>query len=162
MPRPSHTDPVALAPALAAPSPPALPSTTIRNRIGTTARSCASSTAKMLRPAIVASRFCSASSCSTIAVEDSARQAPITRLASTVLPKASAMPLIAVVVSTTCDMPSPNTSRRIVQSRSNDSSSPMVNSRKATPSSASRSTASCEVMVIACSHGKPSPMRPRL
>ena len=83
-----------------------------------------------------------------MAVDDSARQAPMISEASKGLPKAQAVAPMAAVVSATCSMPKPNTMRRMVHSRSNDSSRPMVNSRNTTPSSASWSTVSCEVMAM--------------
>jgi hypothetical protein len=95
-------------------------------------------------------------------VEDKARQAPITSEASNGLPNAQAVAPMAKVVTATCSMPKPNTMRRMVHSRSNDSSRPMVNSRNTMPSSASWSTVSCEVMAMTPSHGQVSASRPRL
>ena len=52
------------------------PSTETKTRIGMTARSCASSTEKLARPAVVVRRPAPDSSSSTMAVDDSARLAP--------------------------------------------------------------------------------------
>ena len=53
----------------------------------------------------------------TMAVEDSARQAPMTTAAAGLLPANMAMPAITAVHSTTCSVPSPNTRRRMVTRR---------------------------------------------
>ena len=86
--------------------------------IGTTARSCSSRTAKLARPVELIRRRCSDSSSMTIAVEDSARHRPMMTAAAPVLPSSAAMMLIATDEITTCRLPSPNTRRRMVSSRS--------------------------------------------
>ena len=121
-------------------SPPLWPraaSTVIVIRIGATARSWASNTEKVARPARALSRPRSAITGMTTAVEDRARPMPSTAADTRVCPITMNTADRATVQATTCDRPKPNTSRRIAFSRSHDSSRPIMNSRKETPSSAS-------------------------
>ncbi len=103
---------------------------------GTTAMSSISSTAKEARPVAVPSRRCSASTCTTSAVEDSARQAPTMKASRGVRPKARMAAPITSAQAAILTLPMPKTSRRMVFRRSKESSSPIMNSRKTTPSSA--------------------------
>jgi hypothetical protein len=80
------------------------------------------------------------SNCMTMAVDDSDRHAPSTIDAAGELPNCHATAPITEAEITICKLPRPNTRRRICQSRSSDSSSPIMNSRKITPSSASACT----------------------
>ncbi len=110
------------------------------NRRGATARSWNSSTAKAVRPAPEFSRLRSASSGITIAVEDRASVPPSSAATATGTP----MPIPAAIRTSpdtpTCNGPSPNTSRRRADRRSNDSSSPIMNIRNTTPNSATAAT----------------------
>ena len=72
----------------------------------------------------------------TMAVEESARQAPMIRAAAGGWPSHRAPKLMTTAVSRTCSPPSPNTRRRMVIMRRIDSSRPMKNSRKTMPRSA--------------------------
>ena len=103
----------------------------------------------------------------TIAVEDKARQAP--RITDTVggLPYRLAMPPITAAERIICRLPSPNTRRRIVFSRSKDSSMPIMNSRNTTPSSAMPATFLASTTVSQYRNGnclisEPSPSGPRM
>ena len=117
-------------------SPPLAPRMPMKSRMGTTATSCASSTEKLARPPLVSSLSCCASNSSTMAVEESAKHAASTAAIWGVRPKASAMTLITTKLIANCSPPRPSTSRRIAFRRSKESSSPIRNSRKTTPSSA--------------------------
>ena len=61
-------------------------------------------------------------------------------------------PMMAAEIAT-CRVPSPNTRRRMVTSRLNDSSSPMMNKRKTTPSSAIAPRPFSSEMVTQCRTG---------
>ena len=78
---------------------------------------------------------------------------PITTAMSHGTPTSRAMHANTTVVATTCAAPSPNTSRFMASMRGSENSSPSVNSRKVTPSSAS----SC---VVAGVRHQPERMRP--
>ena len=86
-------------------------------RIGTTARSCASSTEKLARPTLVVRRSWLDRSSSTIAVEDNDKLAPSMTACGGLLPASAAAPAMSALVSNTCEPPRPNTSRRIAVSR---------------------------------------------
>ena len=116
--------------------PCASPRIEMNSRIGITARSWNSRTEKLVRPAAVVRRRWLDSTSMTIAVEDRARHAPMMTEAAAPLPNSAATPPIMPAESTTCRLPRPNTSRRMVMSRSKESSSPIRKSRKTTPSSA--------------------------
>ena len=144
-----------------------LPMMETSSSIGITARSCASRTAKLVRPAVVASRPWLESTSITIAVEDKARHAP--RMIDTVggLPNRLAMPPITAVVRMICRLPSPNTRRRMVFRRSKDSSMPIMNSRNTTPSSAMPATFLASTTVTQYRNGnclisEPSPSGPSI
>ena len=113
-----------------------------RNRNGSTAKSWHSRMAKLVRPVAVPKRRFSASSCMTIAVDDSAKAPPSTIATGSVLSNNEAIAAITAPVTTTCAPPSPNTSRRMAHNRSSDSSRPIMNNRNTTPSSASTRTPS--------------------
>ena len=72
----------------------------------------------------------------TTAVEDSARLKPMSTEAPGTRPSSAADSPIRVAEVATCRVPRPNTRRRMVTSRLNDSSKPMRNRRNTTPSSA--------------------------
>ena len=94
------------------------PNMETKSRIGITAKSCASNTEKLARPAAVARRPWLESTSTTIAVEDNARQAPRMIDTAGVLPANTAIPPIAAAESTICRLPSPNTRRRMAFNRS--------------------------------------------
>ncbi len=71
----------------------------------------------------------------TTAVEDRARPMPKTTALARVWPISMKPPARIAVQAATCISPRPKTSRRMARSRSHDSSSPIMNRRKATPSS---------------------------
>ena len=96
----------------------------------------------------------------TMAVEDRARAAPMAAAAGRGSPKAIATPAITAVHSATCSPPMPKTSRRMRRSRSQLSSSPIMNSRKTTPSSASWAMSSGLPMVTTASQGMVSASAP--
>ena len=113
--------------------------------IGMKARSWNSSTEKVSRPERWPSRFRSASIGRTMAVEDSASPAPSTVAAAQVAPNQCAAAASTAAVTTTCAVPSPNTARRITQSRCGRTSSPMRNSNITMPSSETPAIASTSV-----------------
>ena len=94
-----------------APSAPSVPpeSTPTITRIGTTIRSWNSSTESEMRPTLLAARCCSASTCMTTAVEDSARHMPSTKPDGGGMPTARTSMPMAKVESTTWTSPTPNT-----------------------------------------------------
>ncbi len=131
-----------------------------------TARSCASSTEKLARPTLVVSRSWFDRSSSTIAVEESESEPPSTIASDGLLAKASAAPAITALVSSTCNPPSPITSRRIADNLGNDSSRPIRNRRKTIPNSAIPATFCASVMVTQNRPGtaplsEPSPSGPK-
>ena len=96
---------------------------------------------KLARPTLVVSRSWLDSSSSTIAVDDSENDVPEhDRPRKDFVAKASATPAITALVSSTCKPPRPSTSRRMADSLANDSSRPIRNRRKTTPSSAMPAT----------------------
>ncbi len=107
-----------------------------RNNSGTTARSCNSRIAKHVRPVTVLSRCLRESTSITMAVEDSASEMPMSTAPPGRAPSRLAIRPINSAEIATCSVPSPNTRRRMVTSRLNDSSSPMRNNRNTTPRSA--------------------------
>ncbi len=133
------------------PSPPLASVRVIR--IGATARSWNSSTANVARPPSPCRRRCSASAGITRAVDDSARAAPTVRAAGQGAPRANAAAAPSARQAATCVPPRPNTSRRISRSRSHDSSSPIMNSRNTTPSSAISEISAGRETVRYPSHG---------
>lgn len=106
----------------------------------TTARSWNSSTLMMLRPCSVSSCSRSASILETMAVDDIASAPPSARLAchdsGYQCDSSSEAGTVSSMVSTTCDAPSPSTSRRIERSLARLNSSPIENIRNTTPNSA--------------------------
>ena len=86
-------------------------------KIGITARSWASRTEKLARPTVVVRRSWFDNNSSTIAVEDNDRHAPRITASEADWPSSNATPASSAVVSSTCDPPRPNTSRRIANSR---------------------------------------------
>jgi hypothetical protein len=115
---------------------------------GTMARSWKSRIAKDFRPwrRLISPR--SSSTCKAKAVEDRARPKPITTDAPKSKPGiAIASAVRAMPVRTTCKRPRPNISRRSSQSRDGLISSPMTNSRKTTPSSATLRISSLSVII---------------
>jgi hypothetical protein len=104
-------------------------------RIGATARSWASRMEKVARPAAPPMRPRSAITGMTTAVDDSASPMPSTAAETKVWPISMKMAARPTVQAATWVRPSPNTSRRMALRRSHDNSSPIMNSRKATPSS---------------------------
>ncbi len=83
----------------------------------------------------------SVSACRMIAVELMAMAPPTSEAMSQGKPKPRAISANTAMVAPTCSAPSPNTSRRIAIMRGSENSSPRVNSRNTTPSSASRRVA---------------------
>ena len=77
------------------------------SRIGTTARSWASRIEKLVRPAVVDRRRWLERTSMTMAVDDSARQAPMMMAAAGLLPASVAMPAITAAHSTTCSAAEP-------------------------------------------------------
>ncbi len=71
----------------------------------------------------------------TTAVEDRASPMPSTAALARVWPINRKPPPITAAQTPTCIIPRPKTRRRMARSRSHDSSSPIMNNRKATPSS---------------------------
>ncbi len=128
---------------------------------GATARSWASRIEKVARPAPAPMRFRSARTGSTMAVDDSARAMPATSAVSRVWPSSRNRADRAAVQARIWATPRPNTMRRMVFSRPHDSSSPIMNSRKATPSSASTAMSARSVMVSHSTQGATSANRPR-
>ena len=112
------------------------PSASTQTRNGPTDRSWISSTVKAERPKRVVMSPRSDSTCRTIAVEDSASPAPTATAAGPLSPISSATVAIATEVTMTWAAPSPRARPRISRMRSKGSSSPTVNSRNTTPSSA--------------------------
>ena len=143
-------------------SPPSRrPSTAMANRIGATARSWNRRTAKLVRPAGVPSRFCSASTGSTTAVEESASASPTSTAPATGWLSAMRMIAITAAEAATWIEPRPKTSRRSTRSRSQDSSIPIMNMRKITPNSARCAISERLPMVKGASQGCASAKRPR-
>ena len=119
------------------PAPPAaLSSAAIVNSTGAMARSWNSRIEKLSRPVGECSRFCPARIGMTIAVEESASAMPAIAAGPAASPSTYPRPPIASADRMTWPAPSPNTSRRRVRRRSNESSSPMTNIRNTTPNSA--------------------------
>ncbi len=129
--------------------------------IGATARSWNNSTEKAARPASACSRWCSAITGITTAVEDRARAAPRIRAADGSAPATCASPARAAAQTASWIRPRPNTSRRMSRSRSHDSSSPIMNSRNTTPNSARSAISSGRATVIADSQGRRGARAPR-
>ena len=75
-----------------------------------------------------------------MAVDDSDRAAPAISAALTPKPIQRLAAAMTASVTTTCKAPRPKTRRRMVMRRSKESSSPIRNSRKTTPNSASDAT----------------------
>ena len=107
-----------------------------RARIGITARSWKSRTAKELWPAAVLRSPLSASDCSTIAVEDMDRMSPTATASRAGCPKARPRAVITAVVAPTCRLPRPRIGPRSRHSRVGSSSSPTRKSIITTPNSA--------------------------
>ncbi len=103
--------------------------------IGTEAMSWNSSTAKASRPEVKASSFRSASSGSTIAVEERVSPSPRIAPPGQGAPAMMARAVSSAPVTATWAAPRPNTERRIDQIRGRRSSRPMMNSSISTPSS---------------------------
>ena len=93
--------------------------------------------AKASRPWVRLSSARSVSCCSRIAVELMATAPPSTMATSQRRPSRWPSSANTAAVAATCAAPSPNTSRRMASMRGSENSRPRVNSRKATPSSAS-------------------------
>jgi hypothetical protein len=122
---------------------------------------------KLVRPVDVDSRRWLESTSSTMAVDDKARHAPMMMEAPAPLPASATIPAMTAVDSTTCRVPSPNTSRRMVKRRSIDSSMPIRNRRNTTPRSAMGETLLASTTVTHLSSGiavlkLPSPSGPRM
>ena len=130
-------------------------------RMGATARSWASRTAKVERPATDFSLPCSAMTGMTTAVEDRARPMPSTAAPANDWPIRVNRPPRTTAQTTTCIRPKPKTSLRIALSRSHDSSRPIMNNRKATPSSLSWAIWVGSLMVNQLSQGVASANCPR-
>ena len=104
----------------------------------------------------------SASTGMTIAVEDSdERRANDERCGRRLAEPEGDCARISGVDSTTWAAPRPKTSRRMLFSRSNDSSRPIMNKRNTTPNAATRSIASTLVSASASSQGARAARRPR-
>ncbi len=117
--------------------PPAwAPSRARATRIGATARSWNSRMENTARPEWACSRPVSAITGTARAVDDMVSAAPVDRAATSGRPAATATAPIRTPQPMVCRAPRPNTWWRISRSRSQDSSRPMVNNRKTTPSSA--------------------------
>src|SRR6202035_1089054 len=99
-------------------------------------RSWKSSTAKIVRPAVVPSRLASASTGITMAVDDRASAKPSTVAEVGGSPRIKAKVPSAAAEPKTCIVPSPKRSRPIIAKRCHDSSRPIMNRRKTTPNSA--------------------------
>ncbi len=84
-----------------------------------------------------------------MAVDDKASAPPTTNDTAGGMPNAMATDPIAKADRPTCNGPSPNTTLRMVDRRSNDSSSPSMKSRKTTPNSASLLRCASSPMVSA-------------
>ena len=82
-----------------------------------------------------------------MAVDDSERHAPTMIASEGLRLRAIAPPAINAVVSSTCRPPRPSTRRRMADNRASDSSRPIRNRRKTTPSSAKPETFSASVTV---------------
>ncbi len=95
-----------------------VPKIEMNSRSGATARSCASRIAKLARPAVVVSRPCLESTSTTMAVDDSARQAPTMSGTGGLPPARITTAPMAAAENTICRLPSPKTRRRIVFNRS--------------------------------------------
>jgi len=95
-----------------------------RMRMGTTARSWNSSTAKLARPCAAPISPRSFSNCMTIAVEESAKHRPMMMDASRVLSQAKATAPTSMVVTNTCAVPRPKIKPLKALRRSNDNSRP--------------------------------------
>ena len=128
---------------------PSVPNRVTKIKRGTTAMSCNSKIEKVVRPKRVGRSPRSTSNCSTNAVEDSASPPPMIIAVFKLAPSAYATAAIAPPVIITCRVPRPNTLRPSVFSRETESSSPIMNNRNTTPSSASP----CAALV--------SPIRPK-
>ncbi len=142
-----------------------LPIAPSRNRIGTTARSWHSRTAKLVRPVWLLMRRSSDSTWVTIAVEDMASASEAISAGPRATPRALNTSASAAVQTATCSAPSPNTSRRSATTRSQESSSPIVNISSTTPRSATCSIRARSGIVTSARAGKrstsaPSPIGP--
>ena len=96
----------------------------------------------------------------TTAVDDIAPAMPATRAAGGGMPASTASPASTAVLATTCSAPRPNTRRRITQSRSTDSSRPIMNISMTTPSSATGAIEAGSPKVTAPSQGSAATARP--
>ena len=132
-----------------------------RNNSGTTARSCNSRIAKQVRPVPVLSRCLRERISITMAVEDSASEMPMSTAPPGRAPRRLAIMPIKSAEIVTCSVPSPNTSRRIVTRRLNDSSSPIRNNRNTTPRSAMAPSPRSSVMATQRTAGKLYQSEPR-
>ena len=130
-------------------------------RIGATARSWARRMEKVARPAVVLTRPRSAITGMTTAVDDRARPIPRTAAETSGCPMNTNTAASATVQAATWVRPRPNTSFRMALSRSHDSSSPIMNSRKATPSSDRDRIWAASEMVSQDSQGAVSARRAR-
>ncbi len=92
--------------------------------------------ANTARPELACSRPRSAITGTTRAVEDMASAEAAARAPGIPTPMATAATAIRAPAPRVCSAPRPNTCTRIIRSRSQESSSPMLNSRNTTPSSA--------------------------
>jgi hypothetical protein len=103
---------------------------------GIAARSWNSRIENAVRPCRAVSSFCSSSTCSAKAVDDSDRVRPISRAVRNGRPASTPSPASAAPVSATWAVPRPNTGTRMVHSRLGRNSRPMMNSSSTTPNSA--------------------------
>ena len=104
--------------------------------IGITAMSCVNKTEKVARPPAVCTNPFSASVCNTIAVEDNAKIKPIASDVAQSKPINIAAPIMAAVVTVTCNPPRPISLSRISHKARGSSSNPIRNSIMTTPNSA--------------------------
>ncbi len=107
-----------------------------RARIGITARSWKSSTAKPFSPASVRIHPFSCIVCSTMAVEESASTSPAASPTRQLRPNSIATAAAPSAVSATCSPPSPRSAPRRRQSSAGSSSSPITKGIITTPNSA--------------------------
>ena len=114
---------------------------------------------KVARPAVVLIRPRSAITGITTAVDDRASPMPSTAAETSGCPIKTNTAASATVQAVTWVRPRPNTSLRMARSRSHDSSSPIMNSRKATPSSDRDRIWVASEMVSHDSHGAVSASR---
>ena len=134
------------------PAPAAAPSRGSSARMGMAATSWNSRIEKPARPLLVRMRLRSASTCSAMAVDDSASPSAATRLMRQGSPASQPAANSTAAQPSTCALPVPKMGRRMAQRRLGCSSSPTKKSMSTTPNSA-KCRMSCTLLTSPRPHG---------